>query len=453
MDSSQRVIIVGAGAAGLTAAYTLRRHGINPLVLEASGESGGRLRGDEVDGFHLDTGADFFCTSYEQTFQLCRELDITLTRSRMNVGWYLNGSWTRTTPGVSPAALARNLAAARRLGILTRKGMGPALKLHRGIKKQAQALGFGSADALADIEDGQTLGQYLDAIAVPQMLQTSLKGFLQMTMGDVEHSGQAYMRSYILEMGLNGDKVTVPEKGAGALAKALAKACRGLIRLNTPVREIRTEEGRATGVALDGEFLEAAAVITAVPGNRVASLIPGLTAEEQDSLKTVTYSTGCRVVIGLDQPPLPKGWHAALYPEDDTPLLLDRSINLPKCFPEGKSSLDLMAGRERSKELVNRPEDYIARLLLEDARRNPPPGSNLPEYGEGLFTKVYRWPEAVCMGAPGMLNAMRRLREQMALRRPNLILAGDYMGVPSVNGAVSSGQAAAEAVARDLKDL
>ena len=370
-ESTPRVIIVGGGAAGLTAAYTLRKYGIRPLVLEASAQSGGRLRGDEVEGFHLDTGADFFCTSYETTFRLCRELDIPLTRSKMNIGWFRNGRWARTTPGVSPAALARNLAAAHRLGLLSPKGIIPTMRLYRDIRRQAEALGFGSPDALVDIEDQESLGEYLARIGVPETLQTSLKGFLQMTMGDVESSGQAYMRAYIREMGLNGDKITVPEKGAGALANALAAACAGSVRLNTPVREIRIEEGKATRVALDGEFLEADAVICAVPGNKVANLIPRLPAQEQDALKTVTYSTGCRVVIGLERPPLPEGWHGALYPEDDTPLLLDRSINLPHCFPVGRSSLDLMAGRERSRELIKKPEEEIARLLLEDARRNP----------------------------------------------------------------------------------
>ena len=54
------------------------------------------------------------------------------------------------------------------------------------------------------------------------------------------------------------------------------------------------------------------------------------------------------------------------------------------------------------------------------------------------------------MGLPGMFRAMRHLRERMTGRIPNLALAGDYMGVPSVNGAASSGEAAAEGIVRHL---
>ena len=53
---SKRVIIVGGGAAGLGAAYTLKKRGIQSLLLEASDHVGGRLAGDEVDGFLIDYG-------------------------------------------------------------------------------------------------------------------------------------------------------------------------------------------------------------------------------------------------------------------------------------------------------------------------------------------------------------------------------------------------------------
>ena len=58
----------------------------------------------------------------------------------------------------------------------------------------------------------------------------------------------------------------------------------------------------------------------------------------------------------MDHSPLPPGWDGALYPEDDTPLLLDRSINLTSYAPPAKSTLDLLVGRDRAKELI--PVDH-----------------------------------------------------------------------------------------------
>ena len=195
---------------------------------------------------------------------------------------------------------------------------------------------------------------------------------------------------------------------------------------------------------VDGETIEADAVICAVPGTKVTGLVPDLPEPTRRALSTVSYSTGCRVVIGLDRPPLPPGWHGALFPEDDdTPLLLHRSAFLPACAPPGKSILDLLIGRERAKELISLSDEEIKREMLGAARRKAPPGSALPADDEGLFYRVYRWEEALCMGTPGMLAALAEVPGQLAGSIGNLFLAGDYMGIPSVNGALSSGHRAA----------
>ena len=139
-----------------------------------------------------------------------------------------------------------------------------------------------------------------------------------------------------------------------------------------------------------------------------------------------------------------------LYPEDETPLLLDRSINLPACVPPGKSTLDMLVGRDRAEELFPLDNEEIKRRMLADVRRHPPPGSNLPGDDEGLFTRVYRWKEALCIGPPGILRAIAELRRQNSREVKNLFLAGDYMRMPSVNGALASGIDAANEAAELL---
>ena len=56
-----RVIIVGAGLAGLTCAKVLVERGVEVVVFEASDSVGGRVRTDERDGFLLDRAS--MCTS------------------------------------------------------------------------------------------------------------------------------------------------------------------------------------------------------------------------------------------------------------------------------------------------------------------------------------------------------------------------------------------------------
>ena len=232
-------------------------------------------------------------------------------------------------------------------------------------------------------------------------------------MGHVETSGTPYMRTYLADILMKTHRLYVPERGAGALSRALADACGGAVRVSTPVRRVPIMDGAASSVITDDGPVAADAVICALPATRVADVVPDLSAEIRNALGKITYSTGIRVVMGLDRPPLPAGWHGALYPEDETPLLLDRSINL-SIAPPGKSTLDLLVGRDRAEELLPLDDEEIKRRLLGDARRNPPPGSALPRDGADLFTRVYRWSEAVCMAPPGMFKAMAGVRRARA---------------------------------------
>ena len=444
--NTKRVVIIGGGAAGLSAAWTLRKYGIHAILLEAESRVGGRLGGDRVNGFSLDEGADFFCSSYDVAFRICEELGLPLIRSAMNLGWYKGGRWLMTVPPQSVGSVIRQLPTLWRLGLLS-----PAfLKIAREIDSESEYRNFSSDYRMAEIDGEEKFGDYLERIGASESLKVTLKGFLALTMGHVEHASAPYMTAYLSEMILKCTKISVPEKGAGALTHALAEACGDSILVSTPVRHVVIKDGVATRVILDDGFIEADAVICAVPATKVANIIPDLSLVIRQALGKVTYSRGCRVVIGLDHRPLPAGWHGAFYPEDETPLLLDRSINLPACAPPGKSTLDLLVGRERAEELFPLDDEEIKRQLLRDARRNPPPGSNLPGDDEGLFTRVYRWREAVCMGPPGMFKAVAEMRGQLNREIENLFLAGDYMRMPSVNGALASGVDAAKEAAELL---
>ena len=76
----KRVVIVGGGTPGLSAAYTLKKLGITSTLLKAEDRVHGRLVCDSIDGFSTHTGADFFCSSYDTAFRICRELGLPLAR-------------------------------------------------------------------------------------------------------------------------------------------------------------------------------------------------------------------------------------------------------------------------------------------------------------------------------------------------------------------------------------
>lgn len=61
-----RVVIIGAGVAGLVAARHLTEAGLRPMVLEATDRVGGRIKTDLTDGFLLDHGFQVLLTEYRE---------------------------------------------------------------------------------------------------------------------------------------------------------------------------------------------------------------------------------------------------------------------------------------------------------------------------------------------------------------------------------------------------
>jgi protoporphyrinogen oxidase len=86
-----RVVIVGAGPAGLTAAYMLSKHGIASTILESDTIVGGISRTVERDGWRFDIGGHRFFTKVKPVDDLWFEIlgaDEFLQRPRMSRIYY-----------------------------------------------------------------------------------------------------------------------------------------------------------------------------------------------------------------------------------------------------------------------------------------------------------------------------------------------------------------------------
>lgn len=64
--NDKKVYIIGAGVAGLVAAYELEAVGYRPVILEASSSVGGRVKTDLKDGYLLDRGFQILLTGYPE---------------------------------------------------------------------------------------------------------------------------------------------------------------------------------------------------------------------------------------------------------------------------------------------------------------------------------------------------------------------------------------------------
>jgi protoporphyrinogen oxidase len=74
VDENQRVVIMGAGPAGLTAAYQLLKAGVSSIVLEKDAVVGGISRTTSYKGFSFDIGGHRFFTKVPAVEQMWHEV-------------------------------------------------------------------------------------------------------------------------------------------------------------------------------------------------------------------------------------------------------------------------------------------------------------------------------------------------------------------------------------------
>ena len=72
----RRVVVVGGGIAGLTAAHDLATAGEQVLLLEGSDRVGGKLRRVEVGGVLVDVGAEAMLNRRPEGVELARALGL-----------------------------------------------------------------------------------------------------------------------------------------------------------------------------------------------------------------------------------------------------------------------------------------------------------------------------------------------------------------------------------------
>jgi putrescine oxidase len=106
-EITRDVVVVGAGAAGLTAANELRKAGLSVAVLEARERVGGRLWTDVIDGAMLELGGQWVSPDQDALIETVAELGLeTFSRYREGDSVYVgpDGTVSRFTGEMFPVS-------------------------------------------------------------------------------------------------------------------------------------------------------------------------------------------------------------------------------------------------------------------------------------------------------------------------------------------------------------
>ena len=265
---SLRVVVIGAGFAGLAAADALARGGRDVTVFEARDRVGGRVWSTELpNGAVVERGAEFILPGNDVLLDLSRRLGLGLWAKGMRYG----EREPRGGIGVEPAALAQAVET-----------------VAAAVAKQGSSK-MSAADLLAGLD--------LDPGAHEAVLAR-----LEVSTGSV---GTRVGAGELAGVGAHGhDECPSIAGGNQLIAVRLAEGLGGAVQLGSPVDRVVWSRDRVR-VRAAGSEVDADVAVVAVPASVVdrISFEPALPEPVASAYSDVSYGNGAKLFVPLGEVP------------------------------------------------------------------------------------------------------------------------------------------------------
>ena len=429
-----RVLVVGGGLAGLTAAQLLDTDGHEVTVLEAAAEPGGKLRRVEVGGVAVDVGAEAMLNRRPEGVALARELGLEVVHPAVQS----SRIWTRGALRPLPRSVMGvpvDLLELRESGLLSEEGLA---------RVEAEQPGIALDD---DVSVGDLVASRLGDEVVDRLVEPLLGGVY------AGHARRLSARATVpqlvtiaaigplLDAELPASEVPVFAGLPGGMARLTETlAGRVPVRTGVTVRELtRTEAGFAVlaGPTTAPERIEADAVVLATPAAPTARLLsevaPVAAAElaeiEYASVVVVTLAFRADDVRGLDNS------SGFLVPPVDGRAIKASTFSFAKWgwvreagAGHGLVHLRTSLGRHGEEATLQRTDDELVEASLADL------ADAVGIRAVPVATHVQRWGGGLPQYAVGHLDRVARIRAAVA-DVPGLAICGaayDGVGIPAV---------------------
>ena len=423
----QRIIVVGGGIAGLTAAYALQKDGFDVEVLERNDEAGGRMRSERHGDFVVDRGAQFIASSYRNMRALVDELGLRPQVRRLKTGrgaTLRNGSFVSGNyAGFKAILRARDLSWSSKVRL-------PGILFE--LRRNKRLLDFYAIEKAAPLDDASArdwaLRRYgrevLDYLIEPPFAST----FTALP----ENLSRAFVLATIDYM-FGGFRLSAFHGGNGLLTRTLASKLR--VRAGTEVSGIaQTPDGVSVRLGT-GEMLAADAAVVATPGNHVARLCETLTAEERRFFEGVRYASSIICFVMTSDREADPGIYGLGIGRTEGVRLYGMAMENPKegAVPEGKTMFNCALSEAYAAELMGKSDGEVASAALAELGKLPLRGLEKTEK-----VVVHRWPELVPQFYHGYIRSLAAFKARRE-RSDRVFFAGDYLVGPYTEAALTSG--------------
>ena len=414
------VLVVGAGITGLSAAWEAMRSGARVTLVEASGQVGGKVRTERVDGFAIEHGPDSFVSYRPAALGLINDLGmsdevISVGGSRAvhlradgrllplpdGMGMVLP---TRMGPFVTTPILSWRHKARAGLDLVLPRRLGPA-DTSAGAFLRAR-LGDGVVDRFAQPLIGGIYGAGIDELsldAVLPTLRTSEQEHRSLMVASLAQGRDARRRARASGAPAPGSPFRSLRTGLGALPERLEADLRAGgadLRLATRVERLDRDSTGTAATFSGGSVGRFDAVILAVGAAAMADLVESGAPAAARALRTIPHSTTTVVTLAYPHAafgsvPTTQGWlEAGEAPISGVTISSNKWVGRA---PEGVVLLRAFVPQRRG-PLAAAPDDEVLRVVTAHV------ADVLGIDGPPALTRVTRWTHAMPTYTVGHLD-------------------------------------------------
>jgi oxygen-dependent protoporphyrinogen oxidase len=439
-----RVVIVGGGIAGLSAAYDLTRAGVETIVFEKQPRLGGVIETRRWEGCTIDCGPDSFISAKPEALALIKELgldgEVIGSNDHQRITYIQKNQKLVALPeGVMM------IVPSKIMPMVKSPLLGWATKLRMGLELLRKP-GPGTDRSVAEFVIDHFGQETLDYLAEPLLsgvyggdpAQLGVEGVLPRFL-DMEAKygslGRAVMAAK--RPPSTGSLFRSLKGGMSQMVRALSK---GLCVLHETVETI--EPGfrvRAGGAWIDAEH-----VIIAGPAWSAADALRGIDGELAKKLTEIQYSSSLTLTLIYKESEFDgqRAGFGFLVPKRERRRLAACTFvgtKFPFRAPEDRIVLRCFFGGTGDEAVLNESDEAMVAMAREELRRI------LGLTATPVFHAISRWPRSMAQYTVGHASRIKEIRDH-ASRVPGLYLAGNaYEGI-GIPDCVRTGRSAAKAI-------
>lgn len=444
--SNKPVVIIGAGCAGLSAAYQLQKKGIDYVLLEGSGRTGGRTGAVHFDPDRPESyysyGAVFTEPNNATTFEYVKEFgfdDQYIPMDRKVYAYWLND---KVNYIVDDGNLFQSM-----MGL---KGMPKAIipqgvKFAANLAKAVKLIDGQNLDGLLPVSHQNTWDwtienggfEIADKLLAP-MIQA-------MTAGSVRDTSAAHPIALLSGMQGMGQL-----KGSHALINdELTRRIGDNLHLNTKVEKIVIENGAVVGVKLEnGDVIDTDYVLCCADAFDTIDMIPDAPGFITEALGSAYYSKIWQYIFTFDERFVPDDFVLLMLPPSGNPkisAIFDENIH-DICGPAGSSVMHVYVPDWAADEFSAYDDETREQKVREEVARY------YPQFLEGgKVVGVDYWQRGIHLEPAGQFAAIHDMFPKLQEAVNGLYLAGEYKYlVACTEGGYLTGKNDALAIAEQL---